>query len=227
MCGRFTLTRSAAEVAEHFGVSAAPALAARFNVAPTQPVLAVRAREGGGREAVQLQWGLVPFWAKHPQDAAKHINARVETLAERPAFREAAERRRCLIPADGFYEWRGARGERQPHHIRLAQGELFAMAGLWERWRGAEGEPLESAAIVTTAATPNLRSLHDRMPILIDPSGYDAWLDPARRDVREVLAALPTTRGAELRPRRVSVRVNDVRNDDSRCLDDAEQGALF
>ena len=120
MCGRFTLTRSAAEVAEHFGLTAAPVLSPRFNAAPTQRVLAIRnPREGAGREAAQLHWGLVPFWSKHPRDAANHINARVETLAARPAFREAAERRRCLVPADGFYEWRGARTERQPFHIAL------------------------------------------------------------------------------------------------------------
>ncbi|MBM4384602.1 MAG: SOS response-associated peptidase [Deltaproteobacteria bacterium] len=226
MCGRFTLTRSAAEVAEHFGLEAAPVLVPRFNVAPTQPVLAIRAPLGT-REAVQLHWGLVPFWAKHAGDAAKHINARVETLTERPAFREAAERRRCLVPADGFYEWRGARGERQPYHIALPQGELFAFAGLWERWRTPAGGALESLTIVTTAATPNIRALHERMPILVDPPGYEAWLDPSARDVNAVLAKLAATRGAQLTHRRVSTRVNDVHNDDARCLDEAEQGALF
>lgn len=226
MCGRFTLTRSAAEIAEHFGLAAAPALAPRFNVAPTQRVLVVREVQGT-REAAALHWGLVPFWAQHPRDAAKHINARVETLAERPAFREAAEHRRCLVPADGFYEWRGARGVREPFHIALAQGELFAMAGLWERWQPRDGAALESVAIVTTAATPSLAPLHDRMPLLVDPEGYDAWLDPSARDVAAVLARLPAARGAALRLRRVSTRVNDIRNDDPRCLEDAEQGALF
>ncbi len=228
MCGRFTLTRSAAEVAAHFGLAAAPAIAARFNVAPTQRVLAIRApRDGAGREAVSLHWGLVPFWAKHPRDAAKHINARVETLSERPAFREAAARRRCLVPADGFYEWRGARGERQPFHIALPQGELFAFAGLWERWTNPDGGALESVAVVTTAASPNIRPLHDRMPLVVDPAGYDAWLAPTATDVGGVLAHLPSARAADLRPRRVSTRVNDVAHDDPRCLDDAEQGTLF
>jgi putative SOS response-associated peptidase YedK len=191
-------------------------------------VLAIRAnREGPGREAAQLSWGLVPFWAKHPRDAAKHINARAETLTERPAFREAAEHRRCLVPADGFYEWRGARGERQPFHIALPQGELFAFAALYECWREADGAALESVAIVTTAATPNIRPLHDRMPIVVDPAGYGAWLDAAGRDVTAILAALPTTRGAQLVSRRVSTRVNDVRNDDPSCLAEAEQATLF
>lgn len=226
MCGRFTLTRSAAEVAEHFALSAEPALAPRFNAAPTQRVLAIRS-EGSRREAGQLHWGLVPFWAKHARDAAKHINARVETLTQRPAFREAAERRRCLVPADGFYEWRGARGERQPFHVALPHGELFAMAGLWERWAQPDAAPLESVAIVTTAATGDVRALHERMPLLVDPAGYDAWLDPAARDVAVVLAALPTSRASALRARRVSTRVNDVRNDDPSCLGPAEQGALF
>jgi putative SOS response-associated peptidase YedK len=228
MCGRFTLTRSAAEVAEHFGLSAEPALAPRFNAAPTQAVLAVRERaDGAGREAVQLQWGLVPSWAKDARHAAKHVNARVETLDERPAFREAAERRRCLVPADGFYEWRGARGRREPFHVALPQGELFAFAALWERWRPPDGEPLESVAIVTTAALPQIRPIHDRMPLIVDPSGYAAWLDPAQHDVRGLLAKLPATRAAKLAPRRGSTRVNDVRHDDAGCLAEAEQGALF
>jgi len=228
MCGRFTLTRSAAEVAAHFGLAQEPALQPRFNVAPTQRVLAIRAaREGGAPEAASLYWGLVPFWAKHARDAAKRVNARVETLAERPAFREAAERRRCLVPADGFYEWRGARGERQPFHLALPQGALFAMADFWERWTPPDGETLESVAVVTTAATPNVRALHDRMPLLVDPSGYAAWLDREARDVSALLAALPSSRGAQLRARPVSTRVNDVRNDDPACLAQAEQGTLF
>jgi putative SOS response-associated peptidase YedK len=227
MCGRFTLTRSAAEVAEHFGLRAAPEHTPRFNVAPTQPVLAIRAAGEGGREAVQLHWGLVPFWARDARDAAGQINARVETLTERPAFREAAERRRCLVPADGFYEWRGARGAREPFHITLPDRALFAFAGLWERWRAPDGTSLESVAIVTTAATPNLRALHDRMPIVVDPAGYDAWLATGARDVKAVLATLPTQRGAQLAARRVSTRVNEVAHDDAACLGEPEQGALF
>jgi putative SOS response-associated peptidase YedK len=228
MCGRFTLTRSAAEVAEHFGLSAAPKISARFNVAPTQLALAIRAgRDGAAREAVSLHWGLVPAWAKHARDAAKHINARVETLEGRPSFREAAERRRCLVPADGFYEWRGARTGREPFHIALPQGELFAFAGLYERWQDPAGGALESVAIVTTAATPNIRALHARMPVVIDPAGYDAWLAPGVRDVRAILPTLPISRGARLTTRRVSTRVNDVHNDDAACLAQAEQGTLF
>jgi len=228
MCGRFTLTRSAAEVAAHFELDAAPAHAPRFNVAPTQPVLAIRAgADGAPREAVSLSWGLVPLWAKHARDAAQQINARVETLTERPAFREAAERRRCLVPADGFYEWRGGPGAREPFHIALPQRELFAFAALWERWHPPTGGVLESVAIVTTGSAPNIRALHERMPVVVDPRGYDAWLAPGARDVRAVLAALPVSRGALLVPRRVSTRVNDVRNDDARCLSAAEQGTLF
>ncbi len=243
MCGRFTLTRSAAEVAEHFGLTAAPAHEPRFNVAPSQLVLIVRKAPADQqqlapivrktpadpqRECVPVQWGLVPFWAKHAKDAARHINARSETLPERPAFREAAERRRCLVPADGFYEWRGGRNERAPFHIALPGGELFAFAGLWERWlRPDDGGVLESVSIVTTAATPNIQPLHARMPIVVDPAGYDAWLAADARDVKAVLASLPISRGAALVARAVSVRVNDVRNDDAACLAAAEQGALF
>ena len=229
MCGRFTLTRSAAEVAEHFGLTAAPAHEPRFNTAPSQMVLIVRrAPADQQRECVRMQWGLVPFWAKHAKDAARHINARSETLPERPAFREAAERRRCLVPADGFYEWRGGPTERAPFHIALPGGELFAFAGLWERWRRPDDSGvLESVSIVTTAATPNIQPLHARMPIVVDPAGYDAWLAAEGRDVKAVLASLPISRGAALVARAVSVRVNDVRNDDAACLAAAEQGALF
>lgn len=227
MCGRFTLTRSAAEVAEHFGLRALPEIAPRFNIAPSQVVLAVRRAPGGERECVSLHWGLVPFWAEHAKDAAKHINARVESLTERPAFREPAARRRCLVPADGFYEWSGARGRRQPFHVALPDGGLLAFAGLWDRWRTPAGESLESLAIVTTASTPNIRPLHDRMPLVVDPVGYDAWLTPEASDVAAVLATLSTSRGALLTPRRVSTRVNDVHNDDAGCLAPAEQGVLF
>jgi putative SOS response-associated peptidase YedK len=227
MCGRFTLTRSAAEVAAHFGLDTSPASPPRFNVAPTQRVLAVRSNEDGVREAAELVWGLVPHGAKQASDAAKRINARVETLARLPAFRDAAAQRRCLVPADGFYEWRGARGRREPFHAALAQGELFAMAGVWERWRDPSGVALESVAIVTTPATPNVAAIHDRMPLIVDPEGYRAWLDPHEHDVAAVLKRLPTTRGARLALRRVSTRVNDVRHDDAQCLASAEQGALF
>ncbi|HEU4429619.1 MAG TPA: SOS response-associated peptidase family protein, partial [Myxococcota bacterium] len=126
-----------------------------------------------------------------------------------------------------FYEWRGGTAAREPFHIALPERELFAFAALWERWHPPAGGALESVAIVTTAAAPNIRALHDRMPIVVDPSGYDAWLSPAALDVRAVLAALPVSRGAQLVARRVSARVNDVRNDDARLLEAAEQGALF
>lgn len=227
MCARFTLTRSAAEVAEHFGLAVEPAHAPRFNIAPGQWALAVRKAPHGQREVASLRWGLVPFWARDDRDAGRHINARIETLGERPAFREAAAERRCLVPADGFYEWRGARGEREPFHVALPNAALFAMAGVWERWRTADGKALESFAIVTTAAGPNIRPLHPRMPVLVDPDGYAAWLDSEERDVAHVLESLPGSRGAALVAHRVSVRVNDVRHDDAGCLAPAEQGALF
>ena len=132
------------------------------------------------------------------------------------------------MPADGFYEWRGGRNERAPFHIALPGGGLFAFAGLWERWRRPDdGGVLESVSIVTTAATPNIQPLHARMPIVVDPAGYDAWLAAEARDVTAVLASLPISRGAALVARAVSVRVNDVRNDDAACLAAAEQGALF
>ncbi len=226
MCGRFTLTRSAAEVAEHFELAEEPTLAPRFNIAPTQAVLAVRASESGQRAASLARWGLVPRGSKPPLPTGM-INARVETLAERASFRDAAAQRRCLVPADGFYEWRGPRGLRQPFHLALPGGPIFAMAGLWERSEDASGAPLDSVAIVTTAATPNVAELHDRMPLIVDPAGYAQWLDPGTRDVEALLASLPATRGRALGMRAVSWRVNDAGRDDARCLEPAEQGTLL
>jgi putative SOS response-associated peptidase YedK len=230
MCGRFTLTRSAAEVAEHFQVGAAPALAPHWNAAPTQELAVVRVRSSGARVLELRRWGLVPRWAKDVSVGARMINARIEGVLERPAFREAVRRRRCLVPADGFFEWRGRRGARRPFHITLPDGGLFAMAGLYERWRGPGAEVVDSFTVLTRPARAPVDSLHDRMPVIVDPEGYAAWLDPGAGDPAALLAGLPETRGAALVLRPVSARVNDVRHDDPACLappEDAEPLPLF
>jgi putative SOS response-associated peptidase YedK len=230
MCGRFTLTRSAAEVAEHFGLASAPALAAHWNAAPTQELPIVRVRSTGERVLELCRWGLVPGWAEDPSSGAKRINARVETVLERPAFREAVQRRRCLVPADGFYEWQGKANARRPFHLALPEGGLFGMAGLYARWRGEGGEVIDSFTVLTRPAQGAVTALHDRMPLIVDPAGYAAWLDPEAKDPAALLAGLPEARGARLEARPVSRRVNDVRNDDPGCLappePEAEQPAL-
>jgi putative SOS response-associated peptidase YedK len=218
MCGRFTLTRSAAEVAEHFGLGSVPELAPRFNIAPTQDAPIVRVRSSGERVLELRRWGLVPAWAKDVAVGARMINARVESVAERPAFREALRRRRCLVAADGFYEWQGRVGRRRPHHLALPGGALFAIAGLFERWIGPGGEAVDSFTLLTRPAQGAAAALHDRMPLILDPEGYAAWLDRATRDPALLLAALPEAVGASLLARPVDTRVNDVRNDDPACL---------
>lgn len=217
MCGRFTLTRSAAEVAEHFGLDAAPALPPRYNLAPTQEAPVVRIGSDGERVAELRRWGLVPRWAKDVSVGARQINARAESVAERPAFREALRHRRCLVPADGFYEWQGRAGRKRPHHIALPDGALFAIAGLYESWLGPGGEAVESFTLVTQPATGAVAALHGRMPLILDPEGYATWL--ARGTLApEAIPAFSQTRAAALVTRPVDVRVNDVRHDDPACL---------
>jgi putative SOS response-associated peptidase YedK len=222
MCGRFTLTRSAAEVAEHFGIGSGGSqleLVPRYNVAPTQDVAVVRAAEEGRRLELR-HWGLVPHWAKDAKSASRMINARAETAAERPAYRDAMRRRRCLVPSDGFYEWRPHPRRKRPHHIALPNGELFAIAGLYERWRGTAGEEIASVTLLTREATPELAPIHGRMPLVVDPESYEAWLDPRARDPVPVLEGLRQERGGQLVAKPVGFRVNDVHNDDPGCLQD-------
>jgi putative SOS response-associated peptidase YedK len=226
VCGRFTLTRSAAEVAEHFVLSSPPAFAPRWNAAPTQELPVVRVRSTGERVLELRRWGLVPRWARDPSLGARMINARVEGVLERPAFREAIRRRRCLVPADGFFEWQGKARARRPFHIARPDGGLFAIAGLYERWRGAGGEVLDSFALLTRPARGAVAALHDRMPLIVDPPGYAAWLDPAAPDPSALLAALPQEVGADLVARPVGTRVNDVRNDDPACLAPSDEVSL-
>jgi putative SOS response-associated peptidase YedK len=221
MCGRFTLTRSAAEIAEHFGLDAEPEIAARFNVAPGQPIALVREGPDGERLLETRHWGLVPHWARDAKGSARTINARAETLAEKPAFREAARRRRCLVPADGFYEWKAQPpGRARPHHVSLPGGSLFAMAGLFENWIDPDGNVLETVTVVTREANEAVRSLHHRMPLIPDPESYRDWLQPSRQEPGPRIAALAQTRALGLKARPVDFRVNNVRNEDAECLAD-------
>lgn len=180
MCGRFIQVESGRALAERFGLTLPADHAARYNVAPSQPVLGVRAVDGG-RELAWLRWGLVPSWSAEPRSNYSTINARAETVAEKPTYRQAFRRRRCLIPADGFYEWRKVGGRKQPYCIGLVDGAPFAFAGLWERWEREE-QIVESCTILATQANQRIAQIHDRMPVILDPADYDAWLDPALQD---------------------------------------------
>jgi putative SOS response-associated peptidase YedK len=179
MCGRFAFYSPREAVLAVFGVGLPFDLAPRYNVAPSQMVAAIRAAQNGQPQGVQLRWGLVPFWAKDAGIGNRMINARAETLAEKPAFRNAWKKRRCLILANGFYEWRGQGTGKTPFFISRPDEQPIALAGLWERWEKGDA-PLETCTIITTAANRTLRDLHDRMPVILPPDTMRAWLDPAQ-----------------------------------------------
>jgi putative SOS response-associated peptidase YedK len=217
MCGRFTLTSTPQALARRFDLAEPPALKPRYNIAPGQPVLVVRSDDAGARRAGAVRWGLVPAWSSEPDPGARWINARIETLDEKPVFREAFRTRRCLVPADAFYEWADHGGFRQPYRIALPADALFAFAGLWERWRDPRGDVLESCAIVTTDASPALRRLHDRMPVVLPDTDFAEWLAPSQQDARALKALLRRARDPGFVHHPVGTRVNSVANDDPAC----------
>jgi putative SOS response-associated peptidase YedK len=228
MCGRFTLTRSPAEIVDAFDLVAdeGEGLRPRYNVAPSQEA-AVVVMESGARHLAWKRWGLVPSWADDPGIAARTINARIETAAEKPAFRDAVAHRRCLVPADGFYEWLRRGSVREPHHVRLPGLALFAFAGLHEAWEGPAGRLERSFTLLTCDAHPAIRWLHDRMPALVPPSRWDAWLDPAACDPVAALALPDPALAAAFETVAVDSRVNSPRYDDEACLAPAAQLSLL
>lgn len=227
MCGRFTLRTPLTVLSQQFlfdlgAVAGASTVRPRYNVAPTQTIAAIR-RVGtsSSRELAWLHWGLIPSWAKDAKLAASMINARGETIAEKPAFRTAFARRRCLILADGFFEWKKVGKQKQPYYLRLADERPFAMAGLWESWRGpagSDGPPLESCTIVTTSANELCQPLHDRMPVILEACDYERWLDLATPK-EELLALLTPLAAAAMKSEPVNPRVNNARNDDEQCVE--------
>jgi putative SOS response-associated peptidase YedK len=245
VCGRYTLTSNGEELARHFEAQPALALHPRYNVAPTQEVPVVRRADAGdrgdrdaagaepaGRLLAVHRWGLIPSWAKDPSIGSRLINARSETAASKPAFRDAMRRRRCIVPMTGFYEWRGRGRHREPSWFHPAEGEgaLWAAAGLWERWWDERGALVFSCTILTTDANAVVGAVHDRMPVLLSEEGVGRWLDPRTDDpdrLRDLLAPWPDARTAM---RAVSTRVNDARAEGPELLAPREgpaQGDLF
>ncbi len=218
MCGRFALFAPGESLAEQFLMGSVPMLSPRYNIAPTQPVTAVRlSPRTNQREWALFRWGLIPSWAKDDTFSARMINARAETAAEKPAFRAAFKRRRCLIPADGFYEWQKLNGKKQPMFICAQDGSPLALAGLWEVWHSADGSMIESCTILTTTPNDLMAPIHNRMPVIVEPEDYDLWLNPGQRPeaARHLLRPFPSQK---LTAYPVSTRVNSPRNDDPSCI---------
>ena len=225
MCGRFTLRAPASVIAEQFALFEAPPFTARFNIAPSQPAPVVRMRpdrtEGdrGSRELVWLRWGLIPGWAQDPAIGNRLINARAETAAEKPAFRAAMRRRRCLVVADGFYEWQRTGRAKQPFFIHLRDDRPFAFAGLWEAWEGPGHSAIESCTLLTIGPNELMRPIHDRMPVILPPESYDLWLDPAMQQPNRLTPLLAPYPAEQMETSPVSSLVNNPANDDPRCIE--------
>ncbi|MDF1719728.1 MAG: SOS response-associated peptidase [Minwuia sp.] len=212
MCGRYSLTSPLEAMRQTFAIQGLPNLQARYNIAPTQTAPVIRQHPDGRLLMHDIQWGLIPSWAKDATGGARLINARAETVAEKPSFRAALGRRRCLVPADGFYEWRKPEPKvREPWRITLQDQQLFAFAGLWERWQGTDGVKIDSYTIITTDAAPAIADIHHRMPVILKDADHARWLDPgtATDDLQELLRPNTGVRGY-----RVSPRVGKVQNDD-------------
>jgi putative SOS response-associated peptidase YedK len=224
MCGRYAIygpiSRANRDSIEFLGEEIA--FQPTYNAALTQNLPVLRATPGGGPKLGLLRWGLVPSWARDPAIGARMINARSETVAEKPAFRAAFRRRRCLVPMCGFYEWQKSAGRKVPHYARLLNAEVFAAAGLHEHWPGRDGaDPIESYTILTTAANEMMRALHDRMPVILHECDYEAWLDPDNDDTEALATLLAPFPAEEMRAHPVSTRVNNARNDGPALIEPA------
>ena len=220
MCGRFTLIAPGEAIAELFQLSDVPTLVPRYNIAPTQPVAAVRLSQSStARELTYFHWGLIPRWAKDPKIGSRMINARSETAAEKPSFRAAFKYRRCLVPADGFYEWQKVNGGKQPVRIQMKSGRPFAIAGLWEHWISTDGSEIESCTLLTTDPNDLLRPVHNRMPVLVDPADFDIWLDSKTYPGPDIQKLLRPYSDDEMTFYPVSTHVNNPRNEDLLCIE--------
>jgi putative SOS response-associated peptidase YedK len=230
MCGRYRLTHSYEELSEIFDAQGKVEVAPRYNIAPSQPIVAIRER--GGRQISTLRWGLIPAWAKDASIGFKTINARAETVATTPSFREPFKSQRCLIPADGFYEWKRNGKTKQPYCFEMVDGNLFAFAGLWDRWIDPRGETVEGCTILTTTPNALLADIHDRMPVILTPDDYDLWLNPKAGNTAAAMKMLRPYDASLMRGYPVRPRVSNVENDDAECarpleLEGPPQATLF
>jgi putative SOS response-associated peptidase YedK len=225
MCGRFTLRAPASVVAEQFALFDVEPFAPRFNIAPSQSVAVVRCvaePAGVRRELALLRWGLVPSWADDPAIGNRLINARSETAAEKPAFRAAFRRRRCLVVADGFYEWQKVNSHKQPYFIRFRDDRPFAIAGLWESWEGVDHSAVESCVLLTTGPNELMRPIHDRMPVILPRETHDLWLDPGVEDSPRLVPLLVPYPAEPMAAYPIGTLVNNPRHDDPRCIEQIE-----
>jgi putative SOS response-associated peptidase YedK len=217
MCGRFALIVDASVLADVFDVDPPRQLEPRFNIAPTQSVPVIRSL-GANRECVLVRWGLVPSWAKDQKIGARMINARGETITEKPSFRAAVKTRRCIIPADGFYEWARTGEGKQPHFIHFTDGRVLAFAGLWERWHRGDSQPLETCTIITTRPNDLIAGLHDRMPVILPPERLAEWLAPKQLNPERLQDLLAPHPADEMEAYPVSTYVNSPRNEGPECI---------
>jgi putative SOS response-associated peptidase YedK len=217
MCSRYFLDADGNIIAFTFRVPVHDRIRKRFNIAPTQEAPVVRAAKDGGREAAMLRWGLVPFWARDLKIGTQMINARAETVAEKPAFRHALQQRRCLVPATGFFEWKGEPGRKQAFAITVPERPIFAFAGLWERWKPQDGEPVETFTIITTDANASVAPIHDRMPVILPEPAYDEWLF----GTADAALALLQPYAGDVSTRAIGSLVGNSRNDVPEVLADA------
>ena len=245
MCGRYTQTASGEAIAKAFGLKSAPDVQPRYNIAPTQAISAIvqssyhqsestdqrpeqhpeqHLEEPTGREHRFFQWGLVPSWSKDPKIGSRMINARSETVAEKPSFRAALKRRRCLVLADGFYEWQRTNGKKQPYYIQVEDQDIFGFAGLWETWQNGEGSHLETCTILTTEPNGLMETIHNRMPVIIHPEDFDLWLDPSLQDGRHVQHLLRPYEDEAMDAYAVSTAVNNPRNEQPECIEPIADG---
>lgn len=223
MCGRYVLKRKDLEaLLERLGVKDPGEYISRYNIAPSTMIPAVRATtEGAQREAVALQWGLVPRWSKDAKSGAKLANARAEGIASKPAFRDAFKQRRCVVPASGFYEWQTIGRLKQPWFFQMRDESPFVFAGLWERWRSEDGVELHTCALITTSPNQVVSSFHDRMPVILRDAAVDRWLDPATKDAAQLESLLVPVPGELMKATPVSANVNSVRNEGPELIEAA------
>ncbi len=219
MCGRFATTYTGTALAELFSLPFVPDIEPRYNIAPSQPVVAIRTDAATGqRERAHLKWGLIPAWAKDAAIGHRLINARAETLSEKPSFRNAFKRRRCLVPASGFYEWSKTADGKQPVFIRMVREQPFAMAGLWENWQAPDGSAVQSCTLITTTAKDLLRPVHHRMPVIVPEHEFERWLDPRQQDAAALQTLLRPYAADAMKYFPVSTHVNNPRNEGPDCI---------